>query len=147
MIDWYFTNNTDKYNYLHEATEWCLQQLPLNEKVEGNIEISVTRKCFTEYDADGFVEGEVKKGIADIAIYINPKQKKQEMIKTLFHELVHAKQIINKEFRVLPKTNKLVWKRKVVHPKRFKIYENLPWEKEAYRMEKELYQKYINRTN
>lgn len=62
----------------------------------------------------------------------------EEQILTLCHELVHAKQFIKGE---LSDTGR-VWKG--VDMSMINEIENQPWEQEAFRLETELYDKYIS---
>jgi len=63
-----------------------------------------------------------------------------ELLKTLFHEMVHVKQYAKKE--LVYKTNCNIWKGR-------KYYANIesewnrPWEREARRVEKQLYEKFV----
>lgn len=61
------------------------------------------------------------------------KYSQEEMLITLAHELVHAKQYLTGTLS--RDTNR--WKGKIYHG-----YENTPWEKEAYKLESILYNKY-----
>jgi hypothetical protein len=66
---------------------------------------------------------------------------RKEMIQNLAHEMVHAKQFMRKELNV--DTRK--WKGRVYKSKANDPWDmELPWEKEAYRVEKTLYKNYIN---
>ena len=66
---------------------------------------------------------------------------RKEMIQNLAHEMVHAKQFMKKELNV--DTRK--WKGRVYKSKASDPWDTeLPWEKEAYRVEKTLYKNYIN---
>lgn len=56
-----------------------------------------------------------------------------EMMMTLAHEMVHAKQFLRGE---LISEGQWSWKGKAANNYR---YENMPWEREAYRLEKSLY--------
>ena len=59
----------------------------------------------------------------------------ESMMQTLAHELVHAKQYLRRELCGYTHA----WKGR--KPRNYK-YENAPWEKEAYRLEEELFNKY-----
>ena len=61
----------------------------------------------------------------------------KELVTTVCHEMVHVKQYARKEMTdVLTTSGKAHWKGKLVHPDT-KYYE-LPWEKEAYKMQDNL---------
>jgi hypothetical protein len=59
----------------------------------------------------------------------------EEMMQTLAHEMVHAKQYLRRELCGYS----MAWKGR--KPRNYK-YENAPWEKEAYRLEEELFNKH-----
>ena len=59
----------------------------------------------------------------------------EEMMQTLAHEMVHAKQYLRRELCGYS----FCWKGR--KPRKYK-YENAPWEKEAYRLEEELFNKH-----
>ncbi len=59
----------------------------------------------------------------------------EEMMQTLAHEMVHAKQYLRRELCGYT----MAWKGR--KPRNYK-YENAPWEKEAYRLEEELFNKH-----
>ncbi len=59
----------------------------------------------------------------------------EEMMQTLAHEMVHAKQYLRRELCGYS----FSWKGR--KPRNYK-YENAPWEKEAYRLEEELFNKH-----
>jgi hypothetical protein len=58
-----------------------------------------------------------------------------EQMQTLAHELVHVKQYFRKEL-TYANTGEFCWKKRNAGGYK---YENQPWEKEAFRMEKELF--------
>jgi hypothetical protein len=58
----------------------------------------------------------------------------ESMMQTLAHEMVHAKQYLRRELCGYS----MAWKGR--KPRNYK-YENAPWEKEAYRLEEELFNK------
>lgn len=71
------------------------------------------------------------------------KGRKASQISTLFHEMVHVKQWVKGEMRdYAPETNMCRWKKRIIDRDKIK-YEDEPWEKEAYRMERTLYRRYI----
>ena len=59
----------------------------------------------------------------------------EEMMQTLAHEMVHAKQYLRRELCGYS----FAWKGR--KPRNYK-YENAPWEKEAYGLEEELFNKH-----
>lgn len=59
----------------------------------------------------------------------------EEMMQTLAHEMVHAKQFLRRELC----GGTMSWKGR--KPRKYK-YENAPWEKEAYALEEQLFKKH-----
>lgn len=139
-------NNSKRYDYIYDAIDWVSKELKINRR-KNYVEIYITKKALTQYECDGFVSEIHKRGeLKSFEVLINSKQSKKEIISTLFHEFVHIKQMLRNEFAMINESN-YKWKGRNVQPSRYKLYSNLPWEKEAYMMEKLLYQKYINTSN
>ena len=69
-------------------------------------------------------------------IEIDKKIGIKDMVQALCHEMVHVKQFARKEMVNGVKTGVARWKSKTISLDT--NYWDLPWEKEAYRMEKEL---------
>lgn len=76
----------------------------------------------------------------DFVIYVNSKLCKRNQIRTLAHEMVHVKQFARGEF--IYDTDNCKWKNRNVNIKGID-YKDYPWEKEAYRLETELYNLYM----
>jgi hypothetical protein len=73
------------------------------------------------------------------SVKVDSSQTKENIFKTLAHEFVHVKQFSVGELKFLTKFD--VWQGTVYY--HGAKYENLPWEKEAVRYEKILYNKHI----
>ena len=71
-----------------------------------------------------------------VEIIIGTRMTYLEMMKTLTHELVHARQILRGQ---LTCENKFVWKGHT--PPASVAYESMPWEKEAYQLEDIIFDK------
>ena len=69
-------------------------------------------------------------------IEIDKKQNFKDIVTTLCHEMVHVKQYARKEMDDGQNTGRARWKTKTI-PMDTKYYD-LPWEKEAYRMQDKL---------
>lgn len=67
-------------------------------------------------------------------IWINPKLKKKDIIATLFHEMVHVRQISEGSLEIGEWPVPSKWKGEFV----VATYKDLPWEKEAYFLEEQL---------
>jgi hypothetical protein len=74
---------------------------------------------YCDYDEDG------------ISIAINPKMKKVQIITTLFHEMVHAKQYVNEELVSGEGSSPSRWMGEECDVP----YLESPWEREAYELE------------
>ena len=70
----------------------------------------------------------------EFLIHLDRDKGKEEMVKTLAHEMVHAKQFLRRELKEV--RHQMHW---LGVPS-----ENEEWEDEAYLMEEQLYNEYIN---
>jgi hypothetical protein len=85
------------------------------------------------------VDNEQQSGFIDvdedeILMNINPKLTGEELVRTVFHELVHAKQIQSGQYD----PNDSTWGGVMYTCD----YWNLPWEKDAYQKEEEMFIEY-----
>jgi hypothetical protein len=76
-----------------------------------------------------------------ITVHYNPNASYEMQLKSLIHELIHAKQVVKGELKPSDDWKELVWKGKSIisvkdynkfQKKDINQYKNLPWEKEAY---------------
>lgn len=111
-----------------EATvRWCIKKLMPRIRT---LEIDVTIKQIEAYgycmmaDTNRQFDLEIRKGLS---LY--------ELISTVCHEMIHVKQYARKELSLTP-TGQNKWKAKQI-PEKVE-YENLPWEKEAFKKEEAL---------
>lgn len=77
-------------------------------------------------------------------IEINQSQDLYSKLITLAHELVHVKQYARSELFENARTGKFRWKG--VYLERFEVYNDSPWEVEAYELEEHLYNQWIYHT-
>jgi len=82
--------------------------------------------------------GDEEDGVA--AIEINSKKSVEEIIKTIFHELVHVQQVLEEKFCDIEKT----WFGETYEGI---DYENLPWEIDAFEKEEILWNSFQNIEN
>jgi hypothetical protein len=82
--------------------------------------------------------GDEEDGVA--AIEINSKKSVEEIIKTIFHELVHVQQVLHEKFCDIEKT----WFGETYEGI---DYENLPWEIDAFEKEEILWNSFQNIEN
>ena len=71
----------------------------------------------------------------EITVCINPEQSILEITRTIFHELVHAKQMLEGRFEEAHAKNPPVWEGK---PYYGETYFKNPWEIEAYLIEEQM---------
>lgn len=106
---------------MDDAILFASEFLELNETIEVDFEDVIEEgQCgYCDYDENG------------VTVFINPKMKKSQIIITLFHELVHAKQFV--DGRLIAGEGK--------RPSRWMgeecnlPYIETPWEQEAYELE------------
>ena len=76
-------------------------------------------------------------------IGINPSKDREDVFKTLAHEMVHVKQYAYKELKYqIRSLDKMIWKGRYVNEDKVK-YERLPWEKEAFTKEDILFMNFV----
>lgn len=71
----------------------------------------------------------------EIVVYVNAEQSILEITRTIFHELVHAKQMLDGYFREGCAKEYPVWKGE---PYKGNEYSDYPWEIEAYSLEEKM---------
>lgn len=126
---------TGKANYLFKQTlvsacRFYMVQLGFRKrKTPLDITIKITKKM----SVHGLCEFNQDFKYPEIEIHLNKDTGEDEMVKTLGHELVHAKQFLRKE---------LTFKNKIFYWKG-QLSENEEWEDEAYELEEKLYGEYV----
>jgi len=135
----YFVENLPQRKITHEQLDQALVvaddilQLPEDTIVEITF-VSGVERCYCG-DAD------VEDGVAQITI--NQKLRKKDLIVTLFHEMVHIKQIIDGRLSIGEGRVPSKWDGEVYNGS----YEELPWEEEAFRMEQHIMNTFEEKTN
>jgi hypothetical protein len=81
-------------------------------------------------DCCGYCEYEDR----ELTVHINPKLSVEQILLTLFHELVHAKQFVKGSLRMGVGLKPSRWKGRDWTETR--SYDDLPWEQEAHELEK-----------
>ena len=124
-----FTNTNKKQQRTIEAALWFAESHLLPRHKIDEIEIESWKDLPHDgdcYDADD----------RSFIIRVNKDLSKEDLLTTIFHEFVHIKQHIKKEFGgdVFAISNDKV------------AYEDRPYEVEAFRLEKELLEEYNNVT-
>ena len=92
-----------------------------------DVDLEIEFKSVEDGGYVDFEEGE------DIVVGINPDQSKNELIRTIFHEMVHVKQYVEGDLSHENSDN--LWKGEVVDVP----YSDRPWEKEAYEQEEAMW--------
>lgn len=77
----------------------------------------------------------------EFQIFIKNNLSKKNTLKTIAHELVHVYQYRIKKLRCLYNFKRTIWENKLYINKE-NNYNNEPWEKEAFYLEKIIYEKY-----
>lgn len=72
----------------------------------------------------------------ELIVDVDPKQSKEQLIRTIFHEMVHLRQMVTGRYD--PEHN--LWDNIIYTCE----YRKLPWEIEAFELEDELYHAYCN---
>lgn len=126
-----------KAKLLTEMMEFAAKQL-LGTK-QPNIVITIESEVTTAYHVT--CEWEDRPiNPREFKIVLSSKITLGELGKALFHEMVHVKQMYKGELKQR-KNQQLFWKGE--HVPNEIAYHELPWEIEAYRMQEELAEKYL----
>jgi hypothetical protein len=110
---------------------WYLKKmLPRHRTLDITIKLT---KCMEKSGAYGYcMEGDTNR---EFEIEVDKNLRLYDFVSTLTHELTHLKQYARKEM-VHQDDGRIRWKKKV-YPLNVS-YEESPWEKEAFRIEKQL---------
>jgi hypothetical protein len=120
---------------LYEFAEQCLDYLDFGN-ISGDIYIHTNKNLKWEH---GLAWGD--REMVEIELSTHPACTKSifDLRTTLAHELVHARQYLTGQMRVYTNSPITVFKGRKYQHNRYRIDErNSPWEKEAYRLEKEI---------
>ena len=96
----------------------------------------------TEVESDVTDKGRYK----EFSLDIKKTKDLHDILQTIAHELVHVKQYMNGNLNFGKDLNHTIWNKKVFNEKKISYWE-LPWEIEAYGMERCLYELYIEKKN
>ena len=131
-IEFTGTKSEKLKQFLTDACMFYTKQLGFRKrKRQLDININIGR----EDDILGLCEFNQDYIWPEIDIHINRDSSKEEMLKTLAHELTHAKQFLRKEL-AQKRDGKMYWKGTQS--------DKQEWEDEAYIMEEQLYNEYVN---
>lgn len=134
MINIEFTGTkSDKLKqFITDACEFYMKQLGFRKRKR---QLDIFINIGKEEDLLGLCEFNQDYTWPEISIHLNRDKNKEEMLKTLAHELTHAKQFLRREL-VQKRDGKMYW-----HGVQSDKEE---WEDEAYIMEDKLYNEYVN---
>jgi hypothetical protein len=128
---------------LQDFTEWLGYEL-MGERLASNVEVTVIVSKFEgcERGFYGFAEyQDCNIRPREFIVRINKTIPEQLILETLAHEMVHVKQEAKGEKQERFRGgHRLLWKGKD-HTKT--SYNRQPWEREAYRLEKKLVERYF----
>jgi hypothetical protein len=131
-----------KYMF-QKATMFYANEL-MSPQLVANLHIHVKYKRLADKNTYGEC-GPIGEAITPrkFKIDITPSKCKVEVFKTLAHEMVHVKQYAYKELKYqIRSLDKMKWKGKAINEECI-TYEKLPWEKEAFKREDELFFNFV----
>ena len=118
---------------MDKAIVFASEFLDIDETIEVDFEdeFEEDRCGYCDYDEDG------------VTVFINPNMKKSQILITLFHEMVHAKQFVLGELIPGEGKNPSRWMGKEYDVP----YLETPWEREAYEYETAMWDIFRKETN
>jgi len=120
----------DRRDIAYSTVVWSLKELGLDRIKNLDIEVKLKKLPKNE-----FGQCEVQDSIREFVIDVKKDLSLKSFVSTILHEMVHVKQFVRKELS----PSGLKWKSKSV-PEDTEYLE-LPWEKEAHKMEEILVKK------
>lgn len=132
------------------AAGWMLERV-LGKRLASNIVLKV--KLVPKLKQIDDVKGDVgweddNTRPREFLIRIDSSQSKSMQMRTLAHEIIHVKQFARGELFDYLQSDKIRWKRKKYNMKSkmlLRDYMKLPWEVEAYKYEKIIYEEWLKR--
>ena len=122
---------------VEDAVKWSIKKLNLHRIRTLELNFSL-RKLKTLY---GQLE-QLDDKRREFSIVLDKNMNTENIIRTVIHEMIHVKQYIRKEMDSEVIGQHMRWKSKM-YPSDIK-YDDMPWEKEAYRLESKLYKELRN---
>ena len=120
----------DKRALAEKTVEWSIKKLGLSRMTSLNV--NVILKKMPEGEFGLCMTDDVMDDIRNFNIEVNKNISLKDFVSTIIHEMVHVKQFAREEMSVYG----MRWKSKNIPEKT--DYMDLPWEKEAYRLEEKL---------
>ena len=120
----------DKRALAEKTVEWSIKKLGLSRM--RSLNVNVILKKMPEGEFGLCMTDDVMDDIRNFNIEVNKNISLKDFVSTIIHEMVHVKQFAREEMSVYG----MRWKSKNISENT--DYMDLPWEKEAYRMEEKL---------
>ena len=134
FVDVVGAKSTRLRNKLISAAYFYLKDLKVSNRFNLDVVIRLTQS-----DVDGYCDYNYDESDKEITIELNKFLSDEELLLALAHEMVHAKQYVKKELRTVNGFN--YWKGATFSQTKF-VDNMVPWEREAYFREKELFNSY-----
>ena len=115
----------------HKLIYWTIKQLKLTRM--SSLDVHIILKKLRGLDGECSMEDEERR---TFTIEARKNLKLRQLIMTLIHEMVHVKQFARNEMDDFPINGRQRWKSKTL-PKSIN-YDDMPWEKEATRLQEKL---------
>ena len=117
----------DKRALAQKTVAWSIKKLGLNRMSSLNIDVILRKMKKDEYGYCNIIESN-----RSFIIDVNKNVSLKDFVSTIIHEMVHVKQFARNEMSAYG----MRWKTKTVSENT--KYIDLPWEKEAYKLEAKL---------
>ena len=117
----------DKRALAEKTVAWSIKKLGLNRMSSLNIDVVLRKMKKGEYGYCNIIESN-----RSFVIEVNKSVSLKDFVSTIIHEMVHVKQFARNEMSAYG----MRWKTRIVSENT--KYVDLPWEKEAYKLEKKL---------
>ena len=117
----------DKRALAEKTVAWSIKKLGLNRMSSLSIDVVLRKMKKGEYGYCNIIESN-----RSFIIEVNKNVSLKDFVSTIIHEMVHVKQFARNEMSAYG----MRWKTRIVSENT--KYVDLPWEKEAYKLEKKL---------
>lgn len=117
----------DKRALAQKTVAWSIKKLGLNRMSSLSIDVILRKMKKDEYGYCNIIESN-----RSFIIDVNKNVSLKDFVSTIIHEMVHVKQFARNEMSAYG----MRWKTKTVSENT--MYVDLPWEKEAYKLEAKL---------
>lgn len=129
--------NKQTKQMLLKAAMFYLEQLKITESIKP-IDITIS---LIDLDAKGYCDFNEDYKYPEVTIFLDSKiTSRNDLLTTLAHECVHAKQFLKRELKFDGKNG--YWKKTLYESQNQEVDNNSPWEAEAYGREEELFRNF-----